>query len=486
MINYKQIYYNYLSKISLTSIFIYSITLLTIIKIIATVFTSPIMGYANNYDFLRQSSCIGIWQSIQDKPKTSEHLEGPVNSLIYDGSKDQNLCMNSIDNAFPWIAKSFHKIGDKIDFREISLWKTIILLLGFSLLIHIATEKYKKLAISLIFFLVFGDITNLLYINTLYLEFSVITSSFFALFFTILLILSTSKNIPLFVLASISIVWLGLAKQQYMPLAVLLGLICTINLIKNWKEKRFYLLFLLISIAIPIIYNKMNPPDHGHMKAINFANKTDTFLGAILPASTNKEAALLTLGLPKNCLIGIGQHWYTPGIHQNFPCPEVENLSRFKLIKLFIRDPSTFKEPIRNAILGVLPFYPPYLGHLENKTDENSLKYLFLKKSSLSYILAKITKEDFYNFILISITFGLFSLILWITLKNINSSYRFLLMMVSMGSLVIFYSISSSVFGDGYIALQKHAVGLLIGVAFHLVGLILLFMNWISARLCLN
>ncbi len=245
MSNYKQICYNYLSKISLTSIFIYSITLLTIIKIIATVFTSPIMGYANNYDFLRQSSCIGIWQSIQDKPKTSEHLEGPVNSLIYDGSKDQNLCMNSIDNAFPWIAKSFHKIGDKIDFREISLWKTIILLLGFSLLIHIATEKYKKLAISLIFFLVFGDITNLLYINTLYLEFSVITSSFFALFFTILLILSTSKNIPLFVLASISIVWLGLAKQQYMPLAVLLGLICTINLIKNWKEKRFYLLFLL-------------------------------------------------------------------------------------------------------------------------------------------------------------------------------------------------------------------------------------------------
>lgn len=474
-----------LFKTRLFSIIIYGLVLLTIVKIVAATFTSPLIGYANNYDFVRQSSCIGIWQSYQDKPKTSGNPEAPVNSLIYDGLKDNGSCLSSIDNIFPWIAKQFHEIGDRVDFREISFWKVSLLLSGFLFLLYTLTEKTNKLAVSLVFFLVFGDIANLLYVNTLYLEFSVIAGCFFALFLTILLILSKSKNITLFIFAIISVIWLGFSKQQYMPLAVILGLICSVTLIMTWREKKFAIAFFLISIAIPFVYAQMNTDD-GNMWGINFANKTDTFLGAVLPEATNKESALSILGLPRECSRGIGKNWYSPEVQQNHPCPEVQKLSRAKLIKLFISDPSIFIETIHKATIGILPFYPSYLGHLENAMDSNSERYLLLKKSSLSYALAKMTKDVFYAFVVSSIFLGLPLLILGAALKTIDSCNRLFLMMIGLGSFVILYSISSSVFGDGYHELQKHAVGVLIGIAFQVSGaaLALISFGLSDSRIC--
>jgi len=465
-------------KASLLAIATYAIIALTLIKIIAVVFLSPLMGYANNYDFLRQSSCVGIWQSYLDKPKTSSNPEAPVNSLVFDGHKDNGLCMKSIDNVFPLIAANFHDIGDNVDFREISFWKIFISLSLFVFLFFITKEKLNKLALSLAFFLTFGDYANLLYANTLYLEYSVISSLFFALFSTVYLISSKPNKTALIALAAISIGWLGFTKQQYMPLATLLGLICSVVLLLRYEKKRIAIAFALTTLLIPFAYSQMNNDDSGHMKGVNFANKTDTFLWAVLPESSNKEAALSKLGLPGECIKGVGKSWYTPGVQQNHPCPEIEGLRRAKLIGLFINDPATFVEPMRKATIGIHPFYPPYLGHLEDIQQGNSSNYLFLKKSSLSSVLTVIPKDYMPFFVLVSMFASLVALAsIGFLISSHNNTQPFV-MMICLGGLVIIYSISSSVFGDGYAELQKHAVGFLIGVTFQIAGVITLVANW--------
>ena len=100
----------------LFSLIIGLIVTLTMIKIVTTVFLSPMLGYANNYDFIRQSSCIGIWQSYPNqpnKPKTTNNPKAPVNALIFDDQKLSHVCLNSTDNIFPWIATNYHSIGIK-------------------------------------------------------------------------------------------------------------------------------------------------------------------------------------------------------------------------------------------------------------------------------------------------------------------------------------------------------------------------------------
>ena len=58
------------------------------------------------------------------------------------------------------------------------------------------------------------------YFNTLYLEFSVIAGCFLSLSTCVWLISSPKKpSLPLLALSFTSLIWLGLAKQQYMPLA---------------------------------------------------------------------------------------------------------------------------------------------------------------------------------------------------------------------------------------------------------------------------
>ena len=54
---------------------------ITVIKMLVVVFSNPILGYANNHDFLRQSSCVGLWQNYQNKPKISANPERPINKL---------------------------------------------------------------------------------------------------------------------------------------------------------------------------------------------------------------------------------------------------------------------------------------------------------------------------------------------------------------------------------------------------------------------
>lgn len=467
----------------LLSLIPYLIIFITFIKILFVVFSSPIMGYGNNYDFLRQSSCTGLWQQYSEKSKTSTNPDAPVNSLIYDKETLKKVCMHSVDNLFSHIAVKFHSVGEKLDFREISLWKIAFLLSSIVILISLSKDFLSKMTISLSFFLVFGDIANLLYSNTLYMEFSVILGCYFSLLLIILIITSnnflTKKIILLFVFFSL---FLGASKQQYMPFAAFLAFTLAIYVFFRWHIRKLSFIMLLISIAIPAIYAQLNKENSGHMRGINFANKTDTFLWAVLPAATDKSVALDVLGLPKKCLAGIGKSWYSPGLQGNHPCPEVENTSRIKLLKLFVLQPNVFFQPIYQAIPGIYPFYPSYLGHTENPSTLNSSEYYLYKITSLSHILMLLSIDSLNIILPVLMIVGVYLFVVYVVFNN-RSSNRLSYVVIGFGGVLAIYAVLSSVFGDGYVELQKHAVAFLIGISFQITGFIIMVISNILVNL---
>ncbi|CAH9018246.1 hypothetical protein NURINAE_00815 [Candidatus Nitrosacidococcus sp. I8] len=436
------------------------------------------MGYANSYDFTRQSSCIGIWQSYSDKPKTEANRLYAVNTLIFDGDQRKQACLKSIDNAFPWITTVFHTFGDKIDFREIAFWKVAFLSILLSSLLFIIRGEINRLILAWLFFLVFSDLSNLLYINTLYADFSALLGLFFALFSIIYLISvkRTELSLSLILFTLCSLIWLGLSKQQYMPLAVLLGLIGSITLfLKGYKKSCIGI--LLLSLGLPLAYDQLNQPNSENMQSTSLVNKTDTFLQAVLAAATNKKQAIEKLRLPQSCLKGIGISWYGIENPDHHPCPEVESLNRFQIIDLFITDPRIFFIPMSKGIAGTYPYYPTYLGHLEfqNHNFQYSNQYELLKTSSLSYVFSKTIPQSVLSlFTLFLITASLIVCLLLVKSTDQNSYLKLFISINSLGSFVLFYSVFSSVFGDGYIELQRHGIGFLLGMNFSLTGFIFL------------
>ena len=456
----------------------YALLLAAAAKIVLVTFSSPIMGYGNNFDFIRQSSCVGLWQAYQEKPKTSPNPEAPVNSLQYDGDINNGGCMRSSDNVFPYLATVFHKVGDAVDFREISVWKIVFLSAGLALLLFNTPNPLIKLAIAAAFFMVFGDVANLFYANTFYLEFSVVGGCFFSLL--AIATYMTCKSEPsnwFFVFAVLSIMWLGLSKHQYMPLASILAFGLSVSLFSRWQVWKKSLVFLAIALMIPLFYNRLNSDDSTMIRSVNFANQVDTFLWAVLPEAADKETALSTLGLPASCLPEIGKNWYSPGVQQSRPCPEVEKLGRVRLLRLFVMDPSTFFTPMQKAMVGVRPFYPVYLGHLESPAERGSTRYRLLKETSFSSLLAGIPGDALLVLSFLSMVLGPPFLITLTTREN-SEFKRFLLAMIGLGGVTTGYAIASSVFGDGYAELQKHAVVFTTGMAFQAVGLILLVSDY--------
>ena len=466
---------------SIIDLISYALIFAATVKIMFIAFLTPVMGYANNTDFLRQSSCTGIWQVYEDKPKGSRNPTEFVNSLQYDGEVRKELCMKSSDNIFPYIVTKLNVIGSEIDFREISLWKLFLTISGMLFLVLYFSAPGIRLLLAIAFFLVFGDICNILYMNTLYLEFSVICSGFFVL--VSLMIYSSVRSKPNSYFLTFTVVyllWFGFSKQQYMPLASAIGIVLSVVSGLRWKDYKLLSLFLIISVSIPVLYASMNREKTVLLRTVHMANMTDTFLGAVLPEAMDKEAALSILNLPASCMPAIGKTWYSSEVRIKHPCPDLMHTSRFRLLKLFLVEPATFIEPIRKAVFRMPPFYPSNLAVSRSKDELTARKYIWTRNTSLSRMLNLLPQRilTYLNFVFVLIG----PVLLFPLIKKKDEMSRVISAMIGYGSMASFYAIVSSVFGDGYIEIQKHAVLFLVGVAFQITGFVAL-LPYCSLRL---
>lgn len=441
------------------------------------------IGYANNYDFIRHSSCMGLWSYIPEHTKTSGHAVAPSAQLLYDADILADNCLYSSDNIASYVLTRFLSIGDIINFNTLSSIK-IISLLSLSFL-AISLSK-SKIVPSIILFSILTEWIYLAYANTLYGEFSVISAFTLIAICTYNLLYEKSNKYPILqiTILIISIFWLGLSKQQWSYLTFLLLAIASWLIYHRTIFKKSAFILLCLSIFSISAFQLINKHNLKNEASINSTNKINTFFYTVLPEATDKTQALITLGLPERCNSDIGLSAYHPDQNALNNCPEIQKLSRTQLLKLFTQDPSTFFTPIVKFTEEMKLFYPDYLG-LTIEADTHAIKkHKLIKQFSFSTLISKIDSSAFFIIVLIlfisSFFTGLFLLLLPRKKSIELTSYMYLF---TIGGLTVGYSIASSVFGDGYIEAAKHAVLFLGGVYLQIIGLI--FSLLLSIRLIL-
>ncbi len=429
------------------------------------------IGYANNYDFIRHSSCVGLWSHIPDHVKTSAHPFEPSAQLLYDGDIVTDHCLLSSDHIASYVLTRFLSVGDITSFTSLSSIKIFFLLTLAFLAISLSKSKIIP---SIILFSILTEWIYLAYANTLYGEFSVISAFTLIVICTYNLLYEKTDKYPILqiVILIIAIFWLGLSKQQWSYLTFLILCISSWLVYHRTIFKKSTFLLLCLSFISVSAFQLMNQHNLKSETSINSTNKINTFFYTVLPEATDKAQALKILGLPERCNSDIGLSSYHPDQNSLNNCPEIQKVSRAKLLKLFSQDPATFFVPIIKFTKEMKLFYPDYLG-LTIPGDANALKkHEFIKKISFSNIISKIDSSAFFIIVLILFISSFFTgLVLLLLPKKTPlelSSYMYLF---TIGGLTVGYSIASSVFGDGYIEAAKHAVLFLGGVYLQIISL---------------
>ena len=443
----------------------------------------PIAGYANNYDFLRQSSCMGVWQVYEDREKTSPHPDRPINALVYDGDRRSGLCMVSSDNLFPWMAGHLSKKAAHFGLTRVGVLKAAVALAVMIGVLAQPISSSLRLSLAVVTTLIYSDFSLMLFLNTLYLDWSLLIFIVASIGLAVAAYCRRTRPDAAFLIFFIlSLAWFCFARQQYWPFSIVIGMTAALAVFLRWRDWRRALVLCVGTLLIQVAYLDVQLHISEHTQNIDKANRVDTFLSATLPAAHDPVAAMAIAGLPQHCASAIGKDWYTPGFQQEKPCPEVYSLSRLRLFKLFAYDPNMLIAPMMHALSISRPALLQYVGHFEKPADEAGRRYRWLNATSMSTLVADLPYGPYRALIILSCLAG--PLALGLTLyrgvrlrERGGDALGGALLLAGLGGLLGFYGLFSSVYGDGFGDMPRHAIGLLLGIDLQIGAVVLLLVE---------
>ena len=445
----------------------------TLLRMALACLPAPVFGYANNLDFFRQSACVGVWEDYQDRPRIAADLDGPMARLIYDGKRLPIYCMRSSDNLFAWAASRFHHKHDAMDLREIGALKLLFITGSIITVVLLPIGRVARLIVSALFLFAFGDLAVLGYINTLYVDASgLIATTICAGLVVALTGLRKPPSLPLCVFCAVQLIWLGMAKTQFAPLAALFGILIALPVWINTRRAARAASLAVAGACAPLLFLALNAAPGNIMRDVNRINKRDTVLGAVLPASADPLRGLARLGLPPRCATVIGHDSYTIRPNHQSDCPEVVALSPLRLLPLFLADPGTFTTPMAHALRSsrtTLDIFP----HFERPADAARAQFRLLRVTSLSALSRALSPALYGVGVVTLIAAGIAALPLWLWAmwrrqpRELASAAA----CCAVGAMITVYGLASAVFGDGYIELPRHTAPVMIGLACSLSGL---------------
>lgn len=426
-------------------------------RIAVVVGASPMLGYANQFDMGRTSACFGLWPDLPEPARYEAHPQAPIARYVR-GEQRPAECYRSSELAFVATALAIAPRDRAVDLRIVGAVKgAALILVAFGLDAALKRRPAWALANAAVFAIVLADPMTTLWLNTLYTEFGAVLGAYASIGLLPALMMREPLSAPpsRWVLSGFAcaLAVLGLSRQQHLLLPAVLALPALISL---WRPARRAAVGLAIWVlAIAFAQAIIERP-----ATITAANNADVVLGAILPASRDPSRTAARLGLPERCLQSSGASWYeTMGETLSATCPEALAMPRRALLALAFAEPATIARAVLRGLPQLQDWRLGYLGSVEGRDFAGSDAVHDVAGPAAASLAPAVT----------ALSQRVFALALGGSLALLIASAGATLLAVIRGrsapfALIVcvltataWYAILTSILGDGYVEIPRHA-----------------------------
>ncbi|NBC31524.1 MAG: hypothetical protein GVY13_02495 [Alphaproteobacteria bacterium] len=422
----------------------------------------PLLGYANNFDFFRAQTCLGVWQMRDDGlPVHEASPERPLTWYnIVESGPDWGNCHYSSDllptgMAVVYAAARAALAGrDSIETRDIGT---------FLLLLHAATAtglavwlcRRQQPCLAMVFAALFAlfvmDPVNTLFLNTFYQEKSALLFALAAGTLAVAGIGQPLRPVAACVFGA-TLVLLGTSKFQHF----LLPSVFVIAFGMAWwlsRRAAMRRLFAVSAIAacLVIVVQGSNRAFLFH-ETIGRANATNAYLYSIMGESPDPVHTARVLGLPDRCAAYAGMNWWAPALNPVHPCPEVFDIPRLRIFALVAQDPETVVNLLRAGIMLQQPWFMPEVGQVA----EASYARLPETIPTLARAVARLP-VSIYALLYVLPGLAAIGSVLWLALRRRDREPVLFPTVVLLLAGQFYYVFLSVLFGDGYADLVKQS-----------------------------
>ncbi len=428
------------------------------LRVYAVVSAAPVLGYANQFDMGRTSACVGLWPDVVPAARLQAHPEAPIATYVRDERHPQD-CYWSSELLFVAPVAALMSVGDKIDLRIIGAVKgSVLVLIALALGVMLQNRPGLALAHAIVFALVVCDPIVTLWMNTLYTEFSALLFAYASVVLVVAIGARPAQADPpartQVIALALSLAGLGLSRQQHMWLPALLILPLVFGL---WvPARRAALLLVAVAAAVAVVQAEHLSPQSSILEA----NSADVVLGAILPASRDETLTASRLGLPERCLASVGANWYvTMGEQLRSTCPEALATPRGRVVALIATEPVTLLRAALRAVPQLQDWSLGYLGSIAGRRFGGggaTREIGGALATSIAPVVAQIPLLAFMQMLAAAGAVFLGSGVACVAAVLSRRSAPLALTLYALTG-VAWYAVMSSVFGDGYVEVPRHA-----------------------------
>lgn len=453
-----------------------AIFLLALARGYAILFNSPLIGLANNFDMLRVQGCIRAYPVRADNVEPwAQSPQAPLLRYRFDKSIDPG-CYFSTES---WLARLYKPVLKKqsklsgdgtFSIRSYGAFKLLLLVVSglvISLLLLKNGLGFPSVVNAILFAVVFTDPGVVIFLNGFYAEFSAVLFAYLSVALVCVILFKKQGSKFEYALLLLCMVLVCLAKIQHFAFSLFLFSMVAVStkfseLSKGTAIRLLSVMLFSAIIGAAIQLNHMSGMATGDMRK---ANITNTVLQGVLGSSKSPEATAALLGLPAHCAKHAGKTWFSPGVIENHPCPEVFDVSRLDIAALLLNDPTTIVSVFTGGIDRVRPWIPSYLGVVEGEYFGRLPDDIFTVDRFVSGLSRPAFGFLFLSPLVISLFFVAFR-------YSDSSGVTALLLFLS---LYTQFSLVSVVFGDGFADVAKQFnLGMLSLLSFWIVFVLIL------------
>jgi len=425
----------------------------------------PLLGYANNWDQVRTTAVFGlkprdsgqeIHAGTPEQPWRFYIQAAPMGPPIYPSS---DLLVKAVQVA---AMKVFSGPDGVMDIKVAGAALLIGWLAG---VLWVFVRLLARPAAALGFALwccVVADPINLLFLNTLYAEFSAFMA---ATLLVGVLWLWLEKRLATrwtLLVGGTLVLFLGLHRNQWAYLGVaLLPVALALAWVGRQRGGVFsrraalgWALLAAVVCAAPVMM--FQRPADDLMKLITSANRVNTVMHMLLPASEDPPAMLRAMKLPESCLAMSGKHWWAaPAAEFEANCPPIMRLPLMRIGRALAAEPQVMVPIIKTIALRYRGFVQGNLGQVEGQRLASISDSDNRARASFNEVIMWLAPGWVQALIWLSIV-GPFVLAAAGLVAGRADGRRWAVVFAAQG-LLFNYGWFSALFGDGYVDVERHA-----------------------------